>query len=49
MLKGGYEIIKGPLKDNTGKEVMPAGKAYPEKAAELETTNYLVEGVKGSV
>ncbi|MDQ0446119.1 simple sugar transport system substrate-binding protein [Methylobacterium aerolatum] len=49
MLKGGYEIIKGPLKDNAGKEVMPAGKAYPEKAPELESTNYLVEGVKGSV
>ncbi len=48
MLKGGFEIIKGPLKDNTGKEVMPAGKAYAEKATELESTNYLVEGVKGS-
>ena len=49
MLKVGYEIIKGPLKDNTGKEILPPGKAYPEKAAELESTNYLVAGVKGSV
>ncbi|KMO36787.1 BMP family ABC transporter substrate-binding protein [Methylobacterium aquaticum] len=49
MLKGGYEIIKGPLKDNTGKEVLPAGKGLPEKAIELEGTNYLVAGVKGAV
>lgn len=49
MLKGGYEIIKGPLKDNAGREILPAGKAYAEKAAELESTNYLVAGVRGSV
>ena len=49
MLKGGYQIIKGPLKDNTGKEILASGKGYPEKAAELESTNYLVAGVKGSV
>ena len=49
MMKGGYEIIKGPLKDNTGKEVLAAGKGLPEKAIELESTNYLVAGVKGAV
>ncbi len=49
MMKGGYAIIKGPLKDNAGKEILAAGTAYPEKAAELESTNYLVAGVKGSV
>lgn len=49
MMKGGYAIIKGPLKDNTGKEILAAGTAYPEKAAELESTRYLVAGVKGSV
>ncbi|WP_147047605.1 BMP family ABC transporter substrate-binding protein [Methylobacterium gnaphalii] len=49
MLKGGFQIIKGPLKDNAGKEILPSGKAYAEKAVELESTNYLVSGVKGSV
>ena len=48
MMKGGFEIIKGPLKDNKGNAVVPAGKAYPETALELESLNYLVEGVVGS-
>jgi len=28
--------------------VVPAGKALPETAVELESLSYLVEGVKGS-
>ncbi|NEU14294.1 BMP family ABC transporter substrate-binding protein [Methylobacterium sp. BTF04] len=48
MMKGGFAIIKGPLSDNTGKQIAPAGKAYAENAIELESTNYLVEGVRGS-
>ncbi|HEV7438504.1 MAG TPA: BMP family ABC transporter substrate-binding protein [Methylobacterium sp.] len=48
MMKGGFAIIKGPLKDNKGNEIAPAGKAYAENALELEKTNYLVEGVRGS-
>ena len=48
MMKGGFTVIKGALKDNKGKEVVPAGKAYPETAIELESMNYLVEGVVGS-
>ncbi|MQT14617.1 BMP family ABC transporter substrate-binding protein [Segnochrobactrum spirostomi] len=48
MMKGGYAIIKGPLKDNKGKEVVAAGKAYPETAIELESMDYLVEGVIGT-
>ncbi len=47
-MKGGYAIIKGPLKDNKGKEVVAAGKAYPETAIELESMDYLVEGVIGT-
>ncbi len=46
--KGGYSVIKGPLKDNAGNEVVPAGTAYVETAIELESMNYLVEGVLGS-
>ncbi|GLK78452.1 BMP family ABC transporter substrate-binding protein [Methylopila turkensis] len=46
--KGGYAVIKGPLKDNKGKEIAAAGKAFPETAIELESTGFLVEGVQGS-
>jgi len=42
ILKGGYSVIKGPLKTNTGKEVVSAGKAYVETAIELESMDYLV-------
>ena len=48
IMKGGYSVIKGPLKDNAGNEVVAAGAAYPETAIELESMNYLVEGVVGS-
>ncbi len=48
IMKGGYSVIKGPLKDNAGNEVVPAGTAYVETAIELEGMNYLVEGVLGS-
>ena len=48
MMKGNFAIIKGPLKDNKGNVVVAAGKAYPETAIELESMNYLVEGVVGA-
>jgi simple sugar transport system substrate-binding protein len=48
IMKGGYSVIKGPLKDNRGKEVVGGGKAYVETAIELESMDYLVEGVIGS-
>ena len=46
-MDGTFVIFKGPIKDNTGKEVIPADKSYPETAIELENMDYLVEGVKG--
>ena len=49
IMKGGFAVIKGPLKDNKGNIVVPAGAAYPETAIELESMNYLVEGVIGSL
>ena len=49
MMKGDYVIFKGPLKDNTGKEVIPAGKALIQTDPVLESMNYLVEGVIGKV
>ncbi|HEX8416975.1 MAG TPA: BMP family ABC transporter substrate-binding protein [Methylobacterium sp.] len=48
MMKGGFAIIKGPIKDNKGREIAGAGKTFAENAIELESTNYLVEGVRGS-
>jgi basic membrane protein A and related proteins len=41
-------IYKGPLKDNTGKEVIPAGKEFKQKDTDLEKMDWLVEGVLGS-
>ena len=48
IMKGNYAVFKGPLKDNKGNVMVAAGKAYPETAIELESTNWLVEGVVGS-
>jgi simple sugar transport system substrate-binding protein len=49
MLAGTFDIFKGPLKDNKGKTVIEAGKAYKQTALELEGMNYLIEGVIGSI
>jgi basic membrane protein A len=46
--KGGFAIIKGPMKDNKGTVVVPDGKIYAEDAIELESMNYLLEGVIGA-
>ena len=49
MVKGGYVIFKGPIKDNTGKTVIDAGVAQQQTDMALEQMNYLVEGVIGKV
>jgi simple sugar transport system substrate-binding protein len=49
MKKGDYVIFKGPLKDNTGKEVIAAGTAHKQTDPILEQMNYLVDGVIGKV
>jgi simple sugar transport system substrate-binding protein len=46
---GGFVIFKGPIKDNTGKEVIPAGTDRGQTDIELEKMDYLVAGVKGSI
>jgi simple sugar transport system substrate-binding protein len=46
-MDGSFVIFKGPLKDNTGKEIIPAGKSYGQTAIELESMDYLVEGAIG--
>jgi simple sugar transport system substrate-binding protein len=45
LTKGQFVIFKGPLKDNEGKEILPAGKELGQTAVELEKMDYLVEGV----
>jgi len=47
IISGKLAVFTGPLKDNTGKEVMPAGKTGG--ADLLNTTNWLVDGVIGQV
>lgn len=49
MVAGSFDIFKGPLKDNKGATLIPAGKAFKQTDLQLEKMDYLVEGVKGSV
>ena len=49
MVAGSFDIFKGPLKDNKGKEIIPAGKMMKQTDLTLEGMNYLVEGVVGNV
>src|ERR1700760_1879760 len=44
----GLAIFKGPLMDNKGKTVIPAGTDRGQKDPELETMDYLVEGSAGA-
>ena len=47
-MQGTMVIFQGPLKDNKGKEILPAGKEYRQQDLELEKMGWLVEGVIGS-
>jgi len=49
MKAGKFDIFKGPLKDNTGKTAIAAGTTLAQTDIVLESMNYLVEGVIGSV
>lgn len=42
-----FVIFKGPLKDNTGKELYKDGESHVQTDPTLEGMNYLVEGVVG--
>jgi basic membrane protein A len=48
LVAGGFSIFKGPLKDNKGNTVIPAGTEQGQTDPVLESMNYLVEGVLGS-
>jgi simple sugar transport system substrate-binding protein len=49
MVAGSFDIFAGEMKDNTGKVVIPKGKAYKQTDVELEGMNYLIEGVIGKI
>ena len=48
-LVAGKPIYVGPVKDNKGATVLPAGQTYGNYAPELDATAFLVEGVQGSL
>lgn len=47
-MDGSFVIYKGPIKDNSGKTVIPAGQSHGQTDVWLESMNWLVEGVIGS-
>ena len=46
---GELVVYQGPLKDNTGKEIIAADVKQQQTDITLESMNYLVEGVKGKL
>jgi basic membrane protein A and related proteins len=48
-MKNGDALFVGPILDNAGKQVVPAGTSYGPYADELQHTNYLIDGVIGSI
>jgi simple sugar transport system substrate-binding protein len=46
---GTLVIYTGPIKDNSGHVVIPAGTARGQRDIELEKMNYLVDGVLGKI
>ncbi len=48
IMKGGFAVIKGPLKDNKGNVIVGDGEALVETDIKLESMDYLVEGVMGA-
>lgn len=47
-MDGSFIIYEGPIKDNSGKTVIPAGQSHGQTDVWLESMNWLVEGVIGS-
>ncbi|MBL9129409.1 MAG: BMP family ABC transporter substrate-binding protein, partial [Verrucomicrobiales bacterium] len=47
-LAGHGVIFAGPLKDNTGKEILAAGTVFKQQDLALESMSWLVDGVIGS-
>ncbi|WP_028228773.1 BMP family ABC transporter substrate-binding protein [Paraburkholderia ferrariae] len=49
MMAAQYVIFKGPMKDNKGADVIPAGTSHVQTDIALESMNYLVAGVVGQI
>ena len=47
-MRRGDAVVVGPLRDNTGREVVPPGTTYGPYAEALQRTDYLLEGVIGT-
>lgn len=48
ILNGSLAVYRGPLRDNSGRTVVPAGKTVRIDDVELDKMDWLVEGVLGS-
>ena len=48
MLADAFVIFKGPMNDNKGNEVIPAGTEHIQTDYWLEEMDWLVEGVIGA-
>ncbi|TCU13339.1 BMP family ABC transporter substrate-binding protein [Rhizobium sullae] len=48
IMAGKFSVFKGPMTDNKGNVIVTAGRSFAEDAIELESMDYLVEGVMGS-
>jgi basic membrane protein A len=49
ILDGSREIYRGPLRDNRGNVVIPAGTTIPIQSPKLDGMNWLLEGIQGDV
>jgi basic membrane protein A len=49
IVSGKFKLWTGPIKDNTGKEVVPAGVTLTDQQVTGAEFNWLVEGVIGKV
>jgi simple sugar transport system substrate-binding protein len=49
LLDGSRDIYRGPLRDNKGNVVIPAGTTIPIQSAKLDGMNWLLEGIQGDV
>lgn len=49
MLDGSLEVYRGPLRDNTGHTVVPAGSTVKIEDPALDGMNWLLEGIQGQV
>lgn len=49
MSEEGYSIFKGPLVSSTGKEILKEGEELKQQDPILESMDYLVKGVNGSI